>query len=78
MVGGAISKDQRDYFKVGQKNLQVIKRILDDYGLEYKDQETLGHYSRTVRVDVDTGDIVIKKIRCSCKGCENICLKTIF
>lgn len=61
LVGGSVSKNHNDYFKVGQKNLQVIKGILDDYGLKYTDQETLGHYSRTVGVHVDTGEVVIKK-----------------
>lgn len=61
LVGGSISKNHKDYFKVGQNNLKVIKDILEEYFLKYNDQETLGHYSRTVRIYVDTGEIVINK-----------------
>jgi chemotaxis protein CheD len=61
LVGGSISNSQTDFFKIGQRNLQVIKNILNDYGIKYNEKETLGHFSRTVRVYVDTGEVVIIK-----------------
>jgi chemotaxis protein CheD len=61
LVGGAESKNRQDVFKVGERNLQITKKLLEKHQVPYLDYETLGHYSRTVEVFVDTGTIKVKK-----------------
>jgi chemotaxis protein CheD len=60
MVGGAIKKG-KDVFNVGQRNVRMVKNILNSYGLNYEASETLGQFSRTVTIEVETGIITIKK-----------------
>lgn len=61
LVGGSDSKNKDDLFKVGARNVNVIRDILDGYGLEYNAEETAGHFSRSVEIEVETGEISIKK-----------------
>ncbi len=61
LVGGAEAKNERDKFRVGPRNLEVIEGILKDYKLNYDKEETLGRFSRSVDISVDDGSIRIKK-----------------
>ncbi len=55
LFGGANSVRENDMFKIGQRNLEAIKKILKDHGLSYVVSETGGSYSRTVHLEVATG-----------------------
>lgn len=61
VIGGASSKNENDLFQLGDKNLRAVTKVLDDYGVKYNDSETRDHYSRTVIVDINTGEITIRK-----------------
>lgn len=61
MVGGATSKNKSDVFKVGEINVSAVKILLKPFNLPFDDTETLGRYSRTVKIDVSTGKVNIKK-----------------
>jgi chemotaxis protein CheD len=56
LFGGANSIRINDTFKIGQKNIAVVKKILTDLNLLYCDKETGGTFSRTVYIDVSTGN----------------------
>lgn len=57
LFGGADSIQVNDMFEIGKKNLNIIKRSLARLGLRYNASETGGKYSRTLEMDVSTGDI---------------------
>lgn len=60
LFGGADSINGSDVFKLGQKNIQMAKYILKEMGLFCERSETGGTLSRTVELDVATGEIVIR------------------
>ena len=59
LIGGAMSKRIDDIFNIGIKNLQMIKKILNNYNLKYQATEIGGMLSRTVEIDVATGLIEV-------------------
>ncbi len=61
LIGGAVAKRKSDFFKIGEENVQTAKKILDDYGVYYDDDETYGRVSRTVSIEIQTGKVTIKK-----------------
>lgn len=60
MVGGAQAAG-KDLFKVGERNVEEVRQILQGYNLNYDDSEVLGRYSRSVQIEVETGEVTIKK-----------------
>lgn len=60
MVGGAEAKSN-DLFHIGQKNVDEVRQILNDHHLSFDDSEVLGRFSRSVQIDVGSGEVVIKK-----------------
>lgn len=61
MIGGAESKNKKDIFKVGEKNISKISSILKKNGLKAINNDTGGNISRTVSIDVKDGNIKIKQ-----------------
>jgi len=61
LIGGAVSKRKNDLFRIGEKNVETARSILDGYGVHYDDDETHGRVSRTVSIDIATGKVSIKK-----------------
>ncbi|MBI9010633.1 MAG: chemotaxis protein CheD [Clostridiales bacterium] len=61
LVGGAVSSHATDVFKVGERNVHKIKTILEGYNLDYDATEVLGRFSRSVEIDVKSGEVIIKK-----------------
>lgn len=61
IIGGADSQRKNDYFNIGERNLEMVKRILDSYQLNYNSSETSGRYSRSVTLDVKEGIVNIRK-----------------
>jgi len=61
LVGGAVSSHVTDVFKVGEKNVYIIKTILDGYGLDYDATEVLGRFSRSVEIQINNGEVMITK-----------------
>jgi chemotaxis protein CheD len=59
LFGGANSIRSDDVFFVGQKNIQKIKGILNELGLEYSLQQVGGIVSRTIEIEVKTGSVKI-------------------
>ncbi|MGE5630373.1 MAG: chemotaxis protein CheD [Caulobacteraceae bacterium] len=59
IFGGAKSVRDNDVFKIGQKNVETVKRILNDLNLVYNATKTGGTYSRTLEMDVATGKVKV-------------------
>lgn len=57
---GGIDSEIGDYFKVGERNLAVIKGILDVMNIRYDSINTGGRVSRTLIAYTATGDIYVK------------------
>lgn len=57
LYGGANSIRDDDIFLIGQKNIEAIKLILTNIGLNYYLQEVGGSVSRSIEMEVTTGDI---------------------
>ncbi len=61
VIGGADAKNPRDPFKIGYHNLKMTEKVLSNWGIKFIKLETGGHESRTVILEVATGDIRINK-----------------
>lgn len=59
LVGGAKIMDSSETFNIGKRNALAIKKILWENGMGAIAEDLGGHVSRTVTVEVDTGDIII-------------------
>ena len=60
LFGGANSIRVEDVFKLGQKNKQMVEMILKDMNLPYDASETGGVLSRTLEIDVLTGETTVR------------------
>ena len=61
IYGGADSKNENDVFQVGKRNVNAVKNILDNMGLNIAKSDIGGYESRTVEMDVKTGKIIVSK-----------------
>lgn len=61
IYGGAISV-QEDIFKIGPKNVAIVKKILRDFNLFCSIEETGNSISRTIYLDVATGIVNIMRL----------------
>lgn len=59
LIGGAKIMDSSETFNIGKRNALAIKKILWENGMGAIAEDLGGHISRTVTVEVDTGDIII-------------------
>lgn len=60
LIGGAVSRFEKDPFQVGQRNLEKVKALLRYHGLRYTAVDVGGHLSRTVEFDLGTTALVVK------------------
>ncbi len=60
LFGGANSIREKDVFKLGQKNIRMVEKVLKDMKLSYDSSETSGTLSRTLEMNVGTGMVAIK------------------
>jgi chemotaxis protein CheD len=59
MIGGASIMDENNHFDIGRRNIVSAKRILWKNGLGVLKEDVGGKKSRTVSIDVDTGEVTI-------------------
>lgn len=59
LYGGANSIRNDDVFNIGRKNLEVSRRILKDMNLKFDERETGKNVSRTIELDVCSGQVTI-------------------
>lgn len=60
LIGGAVSRSEKDPFQVGQRNLEKVKALLRYHGLRYTAVDVGGHLSRTVEFDLATTALLVK------------------
>ncbi len=59
LFGGADSIREKDFFRLGRKNIMMVKDVLSNMSLKYDATETGGFISRTLEMNVSTGKILI-------------------
>lgn len=59
LYGGAESIKKNDFFNIGRRNINAVKAILTSYNVSFSDEEIGGKDSRTIEVDVATGNVKI-------------------
>jgi chemotaxis protein CheD len=59
LAGGANIADPNDTFSIGKRNNLAIKKILWKYGLGPIAEDIGGNFSRTVRLEIATGKVIL-------------------
>lgn len=65
MAGGAqmfAFANATDIMKVGQRNAEAVKKMLEKYNIKLRAEDTGGTYGRTVQIDLNTGVYKIKTV----------------
>lgn len=57
IFGGADSIHANDMFKIGRRNIEAVTRALSEIELEIRGQSVGGHISRTIELDIATGQV---------------------
>jgi chemotaxis protein CheD len=60
VLGGASVMDEEGFFAVGSKNVLAVRKILWRAGVFIRGEETGGQVSRTVRLDLKTGQVLVR------------------
>ncbi len=60
LAGGASVLSQSDVFKIGERNIEAVKRILSANGLVPRMEDLGGYNNRTVHLTMSTGEVEIK------------------
>jgi len=61
LFGGIDPRTERDCFRIGEKNLDVVRTVLRQMGLRFSDMDTGGQVSRTLVAHVDSGIVEVIK-----------------
>jgi chemotaxis protein CheD len=59
IIGGATISEDRDFFKIGEKNIKSAKMLLKEMGIRISKEDTGKRISRTVELEVATGKIIV-------------------
>ncbi len=65
LAGGAKVLKSKNFFNIGERNINAVSEYLKSYGLIPLAQDTGGSLSRTVTLDVNTGEV---RIQCPGRG----------
>ncbi|WP_438447992.1 chemotaxis protein CheD [Gorillibacterium sp. sgz5001074] len=60
LYGGAESVREKDWFRIGQRNIEAVRRALQPYGLWAGVQELGGRISRSLVMEVGTGAVSVR------------------
>lgn len=60
VAGGAQFMDKSGYFNIGQRNYNALAELLRQHGLTLEAQEVGGLVSRTIQLNVATGEVRLK------------------
>lgn len=60
VAGGAQVMDDTGYFSIGKRNYEMLSRVLNDYDLSIHAQEVGGLVSRSMMIDIATGEVRLK------------------
>lgn len=59
LAGGASILDEKNFFNIGNRNINSIKQILRSLNISVKGEDIGGHISRTVSVNVENRKLII-------------------
>ncbi len=59
MAGGAEFLDEKKVFNIGQRNIEAVINMLARNGVKLEANQTGGHESRTMRLDLTTGCVTL-------------------
>ena len=59
-AGGAWMHDEHGFFDIGKKNFMVLKKLLAANNLQLRASDTGGEFSRTLTLDIGSGNISLK------------------
>jgi len=65
MAGGAemfIFQGEEPILKIGERNAETVKEILDDAGIPLLAAEVGGNFGRTILFDTETGELLVKTV----------------
>ena len=65
LAGGAKVLKSKNFFNIGERNVNAVTEYLKSYGLQPLAQDTGGSFSRTVSLDLNTGEV---RIQCPGRG----------
>jgi chemotaxis protein CheD len=60
VAGGARILDETSYFNIGQRNFEVLSKLLADLGLKPLGQEVGGLSNRSMQINAGTGEVRLK------------------
>jgi chemotaxis protein CheD len=60
VAGGAEILDQKGFFNIGKRNYMALKKIFMKNRVLIDKEQVGGNVNRTVRMDIQTGDIFVK------------------
>ena len=60
VVGGAQVLDQKGFFNIGKRNHMALRKIFFKNNVIIRNEEVGGNVNRTIRIDVNSGDIFLK------------------
>lgn len=63
LVGGASSLNKQDVFKIGEKNLSSVRKLLSEYGVEPLAEEIGGVNNRNAFFSLKNGNLEIKELQ---------------
>lgn len=62
VAGGAQVLDTTGVFRIGERNFTVLRKILWNNGLLMESQTVGGHHSRTIRLNIGTGEFKLSEV----------------
>ena len=72
VAGGAQIMDTSGFFNIGQRNVNRLATLLEQHGLEIKAMEVGGLVSRTIQMNIATGEV---RLKTSGQSAETILMK---
>jgi chemotaxis protein CheD len=61
VIGGASILDDTNFFRIGQKNIMAVRKMFWKNNVMISGEDTGSNYNRTVRLEVNTGKVFIKR-----------------
>jgi chemotaxis protein CheD len=61
VIGGASILDDTNFFRIGQKNIMAVRKMFWKNNVMITGEDTGSNYNRTVRLEINTGKVFIKR-----------------
>jgi len=61
VIGGASILDDTNFFRIGQKNIMAVRKMLWKNNVLINGEDTGSNYNRTVRLEINTGKVFVRQ-----------------